>query len=179
MQDGYVLDYVYQNDGLGGYPLLYPRPVDQAPYVSAADIPENIELTDFYSYLDVEDTEQGYFDYVVMDIMADQFYLYWHANYNDHQIICNRQQLYDIVSQLSSGDFGIPMDRVQQAEARTLRNIVPIVQLTEDSAVVEIVTFTKWGGFYRLTYTIRRETPHQIQDIKEENLLPYDIGIVF
>ena len=38
MQDGYTLDYVYQNDSLGGFPLVYAHPVDQPPYASAADI---------------------------------------------------------------------------------------------------------------------------------------------
>ena len=37
----------------------------------------------------IEDVEQGYFEYVVMDIMANQFYLFWHANYNDTEIVCN------------------------------------------------------------------------------------------
>jgi hypothetical protein len=178
-RQGYVLDYVYQNDDLGGYPLLYARPVDQAPYASRADLPENTEWPDFREYLQVEDTEQGYFDYVVMDIMADQFYLFWHANYNDSQIVCNRQQLYDIVEQLSSGDFGNAIDPDQRQKARFLRNIAPLVRLSGDSAVVEIVTFTKWGGFYRLTYTISREAPHKIMDIQQENILPYDCGIVF
>jgi hypothetical protein len=97
IREGYVLDYIYQIDSLGGYPLLYARPVDQAPYVSTADKPENTEWPDYLEYLDVEDAEQGYFEYVVMDIMADQFYLYWHANYNDTQIVCNRQQIYEIL----------------------------------------------------------------------------------
>jgi hypothetical protein len=179
MREGYTLDYVYQNDSLGGYPLLYARPVDQVSYVSIADIPENQELPDFEEYLDIEDTERGYFEYVVMDIMANQFYLYWHANYNDTYIVCNRQQIYDIVAQINSGELGNTMDSAQQAEARILRNIMPIVRLTGDTAVVEIVTFTKWGGFYRSTYTISREVPHKIMEIKQENILPYDCGISF
>lgn len=179
MRDGYALDYVYQIDDLGGYPLLYAYPEDQAPYDSTADILEDSEWTDFKEYLDVEDTEQGYFDYVVMTLMANQFYLFWHANSNDTQIICNRQQLYDVVKQVSSGDFGNAMEAEQQAKARTLRNIVPIVRLAGDVAIVEIVTFTKWGGFYRLTYTISREVPHTILDLQRENILPYDCGVVF
>ena len=179
MRQGYILDYVYQIDSLGGYPLLYARPVDQAPYASAAEISEDAELPDFQEYLEVEDVEQGYFEYVVMDIMADQFYLVWRANYSDTQIVCNRQQVYDIVAQVSSGEFGYAMESDQQAKARTLRNILPIVRLAGDTAVVQIVTFTKWGGFYRLTYTIGRETPHRIMDIKEENILPYDCGVAF
>src|SRR5687768_18343907 len=87
MQDGYILDYVYQNDSLGGFPLVYAHPVDQAPFASVADIPENTELPDFREHLQVEDVEQGYFEFVVLDIMARQFYLFWHANYNDTQIV--------------------------------------------------------------------------------------------
>jgi hypothetical protein len=178
MQKGYALDYVYQNDGLGGYPLLYARSENQAPYASTADIPEDAEWSDFQDYLDVEDTEQGYFDYVVMDILADQFYLFWQANYNDSQIVCNRQQLYEIVAQLNSGELGYArMDPAQQSKIRTLRNIVPVVHLAGNVVVVEIVTFTKWGGFYRFTYTISREVPHTIIDVSQENLVPYDCGV--
>lgn len=179
MQDGYALDYVYQNDDLGGYPLLYARPVDQAPFVSAADVPEETAGLDFQQFIVVEDTEQGYFEYVVMDILANQFYLFWHANYNDTLIVCNRQQVYDVVAQVNSGDFGNVMDKDQQAQSRTLRDIVPIVRLTGDAAVVEVVTFTKWGGFYRYTYTISREAPHAIIEVKQENILPYDCGVMF
>ena len=179
MQEGYSLDYIYQSDDLGGYPLLYAHPVDQAPFASTADIPENTELLDFHEYINVEDTERGYFEYVAMDIMADQFYLFWHANYNDTTIVCNRQQLYDIVAQLNTGEFGNVLDSDERAKARILRNIVPVVRLTENTALVEVVTFTKWGGFYRLTYTISREVPHNIIEIKQENILPYDCGVAF
>ena len=179
MKDGYALDYVYQNDDLGGYPLLYPRPVDQVPYASTTDIPENTEWPDFQEYVDIEDTERGYFDYVVLDIMANQFYLFWHANYNDRQIVCNRQQVNDIVQQVSSGDFGNAMGLPAQTKARAIKDVEPVVRLTGDVATVELITFTKWGGFYRETYTVSREVPHEILEIKQENLVPYDCGILF
>jgi hypothetical protein len=179
MQEGYALDYVYQNDDLGAYPLLYVRPVDQAPYTSPADIPDSAQLPDFHEYLNVEDVEQGYFEYVVMDIMANQLYLFWHANYNDLEIVCNGDEVNEIVAQVSSGDFGMAMERADQTKARTMRNIEPVVHLMGDVAVVEVVTFTKWGGFYRYTYTIRRGFPHTIVDVTQENLVPYDCGVMF
>ena len=179
MQDGYALDYVYQNDDLGGYPLLYVRPVDQTPYLSTGAIPPDTQLLDFHDYLAVEDVEQSYFEYVVMDIMADQFYLFWHANYNDLEIVCNQDEVNAIVTDVSSGDFGIAMDLAQQTKARTMRTVEPVVRLTGDVAVVEVITFTKWGGFYRYTYTISRGQPHTIVDLKQENLVPYDCGIMF
>ncbi|HEX5808947.1 MAG TPA: hypothetical protein VFY25_09800 [Anaerolineales bacterium] len=179
MREGYVLDYVYQSDDLGAYPLPYARPRDQAPYASPADIPNATELPDFRDYVEVQDLEQGYFEYAALDIMADQFYLYWHANYNDYEIVCNKAELSEIVDQVSSGDFGVKMSPVQQARARAIRNIEPSVSLNGDTATVQVITFSKWGGFYRETYTIGREFPHQIIDVKQDNLVPYDCGVAF
>lgn len=179
MREGYALDYVYQNDGMAGFPLLYARPVNQIPYASLADIPANTELPDYHAYLEIDDTEQGYFAYVVMDIMARQFYLYWHANYNDTEIICNRGEVNDIVDRVSGGDFGYAMDLEQQTKARTLKNIEPVVTLTGDVARVHFIAFTKWGGFYRETYTIHRAFPHTVIDVQQEKVVPYDCGVMF
>jgi hypothetical protein len=179
MEEGYALDYVYQTDSLGAYPLLYAHPSDQAPYASMTDIPENTKLSDFLEYLAVEDVEQGYFEYVVMDIMAGQFYLDWHANYNDREIVCSRAEVNEIVTSVSSGDFGVAMDLVSRTKARTMSRIEPVAHLTGDVATVEVVIFSKWGGFYRYTYTINRGFPHTIVDLKQENLVPYDCGVMF
>lgn len=179
MSQGYALDYVYQNDDLGAYPLLYPRPVEQAPYLSIDDVPQDLRSVDFHDYLDVDDTEQGYFELVVMDIMASQFYLSWHANYNDTEIVCNREEVDDIVAGVSSGDFGYAMGPVAQTRARLMKNIEPSVSLNGDVATVQFITFTKWGGFYRETYTINRSFPHTIIDVTQQNLVPYDCGVMF
>ena len=178
MRDGYALDYVYSVDFLGSFPYLYARPVDQHPYASASDVPEGVKLGNFRDQLAIEDVEQGYFEYVVMDIMANQFYLVWHANYNDTQIVCDKDAADAIVDETNSHDFGAKFDLAQQAQVRALTNVEPVVELTDDSAIVEIVTFTKWGGFFRRTYTVSRAFPHTV-DVKEENLVKYDCGIMF
>lgn len=178
MQKGYSLDYIYQVDGLGAYPLLYALPDGQAPYASGADIPENTKLGDFREHLDIEDTGQGYFEAVVMQIMARQFYLSWHANYNDAEIVCDKDAAKAIVEQINAGDFGMEMDARQKAQVLAMTNIEPVVKLTSGSAIVEVVIFTKWGGFYRQTYTISRSFPHTIE-MKEENLVEYQCGIMF
>lgn len=179
MQDGYRLDYVYQSDFLGAFPSIYARPEEREPYTSMKDVPANLQHSDFREYIEVEDLEQGYFEYVVLTIMANQFYLDWHANYNDTRIVCTRNDVNAIVASAGSGGFGMEMDRAQQAKARAMKGIEPAVQLTESNAIIEVITFTKWGGFYRQTYTISRSFPHTIIDVKEENLVPYDCGIVF
>ena len=178
MQDGYALDYVYPIDFLGSFPYLYARPVDQEPYASSADVPEGTELGNFRDRLVIEDMEQGYFEYAVMDMLAGQFYLVWHANYNDREIVCDREAADAIIDGINSGDFGYKLDAKQKAQVRAMTNIEPAVTLTGDSAIVEVVTFTKWGGFFRQTYTISRSFPHTIE-MEEENLVEYDCGIMF
>lgn len=179
MREGYVLDYVYISESLGGSPLLYARPEDQAPYDSMEDIPGNTQLTDFHEYLEVEDVEQGYFEYIVLATMVNQFYLDWHALYNDTEIVCNSEDVNDIVADISDSSFGNPLDIPGQVKARAMKDIQPVVQLTGDNATVELITFTKWGGFYRRTYTISRSFPHTIIDTQSENIVPYDCGIAF
>jgi hypothetical protein len=178
MQEGYVLDYVYPVDFMGAFPMLYARPVDQPPYASVADIPANTGLGNFRDRLEIEDVEQGYFEYIVMDILAEQFYLVWRANYNDTQIVCHREAATAIVEEINARDIWKKMDSKQRAQVRAMKNIEPTVTLTADSAIVEVVVFTKWGGFFRRTYTISRSFPHTVE-MKEENLVEYDCGLVF
>lgn len=179
MQDGYVLDYVYHVDGLGAFPILAARPVDEPPYIEEKDLPEGSELTSYLNYVEVQDTEQGYFEYLVLLNTANQFYLFWHANYNDREIVCDREHVDAIAKERNTGDFGMEFDREQMRLIRNLNNIEPLVKLSDSIAIVELITFSKWGGFYRMTYTIDRNFPHAILDVKEENIVPYDCGIMF
>jgi hypothetical protein len=64
-------------------------------------------------------------------------------------------------------------------QIETMNNVEPLVKLTDTAVTVEIVTFTKWGGFFRKTYTISRAFPHEIMDAQGENIVPYDCGILF
>ena len=178
MEDGYTLDYVYAVDFLGSLPYLYPRPVDQPPYASMADIPEGTKLGNYREHLVIEDVEQGYFEYALMDMLAGRFYLVWHANYNDTEIVCDQKAADAIVKAINAGDFGMKLDLTQQAQVRAMQDIEPLVRLTDDSAILELVTFTKWGGFFKRTYTISRSFPHTVQ-MNEENLVEYDCGIMF
>lgn len=179
MQEGYALDYVYQVDSLGAFPILYARPEGQPAYPSINDIPAGLEIGDYLDRIAIDNTEQGYFEFVAMHIMARQFYLDWHANYNDTEIVCDSDAVNEIIVDINDGSFGNPFDRSQQRQARAMEDIEPLVKLTDDSALVEIIVFTKWGGFYRWTYTISRSLPHTIMDVKSDNLVPYDCGIMF
>jgi hypothetical protein len=179
MQEGYALDYVFRVDSLGSFPLLAARPIDLPPYTSSTDLPEGSDFTEYLNFIEVKDSEQGYFEFISLLVMANQFYLVWHANYNDMEIVCDRAALDAITAERNTGDFGMEFDKDQMKQIHAMNAIEPLVKFDGDTAVVKIVTFTKWGGFYRLTYTIDRSFPHEIIDVREENIVPYDCGILF
>ncbi len=178
MQPGYVLDYVYHYDGMGGSPLLYVRPSDQPSYTTEEDLAASGDNTNYLDYVQADDTPESYFQFVLLATMGNQFYLYWHANYNDSQIVCNKVDVTDIVATLN-GDFGYRISLLSRLRAALLTNLAPSVNIGEQTVEVRLVTFTRWGGFYAETYTLSRAMPHTIQDVQEKNLVPYECGVMF
>ncbi|MDP2994198.1 MAG: hypothetical protein Q8N46_03640 [Anaerolineales bacterium] len=178
MQPGYVLDYIYHYDGMGGYPVLYVRPAGQPPYATEADLTAGGDRTSTLDYIQTDDTPESYFQFVVLAKMGSQFYLFWHANYSDSQIVCDKADVTSILASLN-GDFGYRISLAARVRAALLKDVGPSVKVGEQTVEVRFVTFTRWGGFYQETYTLSRSMPHTIQDVQEKNLVPYECGVMF
>ena len=177
LEPGYVLDYVYTYDGMGGYPTLFARPVDSPPYLSWADVPENAEY--YLDHVMVDDTPEGFLQYILFSQVAEQFYLYWHSGYNDREAVCTSGEVKTIIKDLSDGDFGLPISFTGKLKALAMRQVEPMVTIDTDTVTIEMVTFTMWGGFYQETYTIQRALPHTILEHERKLLVPYECGIMF
>ena len=180
---GKTLDYFYYYDGLGGFPILYVRPMEQQPFATRNDFeaahgvfsPEALQ----YAYtldLQIDDTAEGYLQFIILRIMGIQFYQYWHAAYLDHRIICSQTGLEALLAAPTAR--GIPLPPDVQAKARGL-NVIPSITMEPDLVRVQLVIFTDWGGFIRRTYTINRQFPHRTTEVTRETLIEYGSGVVF
>ncbi len=178
MQPGYSLDYVYHYDGMGGYPRLYAHPVDQVPFATEAELDAGGDKPGYLDFIQTDGTPESYFQWILLSIMGNQFYLNWHAHYNDAMLVCDKTEVMKIVA-MTDHISGIPMPLKVRIQARLLGYVEPRVLIGEKTVKLQIVTFTQWGGFYRRTYTLQRSLPHAIMDIREENLVPYDCGVMF
>ncbi len=178
MQPGYVLDYVYHYDGMGGLPVLYVRPSSQSPYTTEADLTFGGDKPSYLDYIQTDDTPESFFQYVILAMMGNQFYLYWHANYSDVQIVCDKSDVASIVASLN-GDFGYRISPASRVRAALIKDVGPSVIINDQTVEVPFVTFTRWGGFYQEIYTLSRSMPHTIQDVQEKNLVPYECGVMF
>lgn len=178
MQEGFTLDYVYQFQGIGGQPLLYARPLEQAPYPTDGEF-SAAKPASYLSAVVADDTPQGFLQLAILGVKGSQFYRYWHAGYNDQRILCGSADIEQIIRENETSDFGMKMDLAQKIKARAISQPDPQVTITANRVTVNLVMFTNWGGFYRRTYTINRAFPHSILDVQNETLVEYDCGIMF
>jgi hypothetical protein len=186
MADGYRLAYVYQYDFMGGHPILYAYQTDDSPYISyqeyMAERGECIQgdsgglNCNYLSHVQTDGSELGYLQLLLLDVMGNQFYLFWHAEYNDTTFIATEEALDQVIENIA--DPFISLTREQQAKARRI-DPSPKVQIDEDSVSVQAVWFTKWGGFYESSYLIDLSSPDVISDSLTKNLVEYDCGLMF
>lgn len=182
MEPGYVLDYVYHFEGIGGRPVLYARPEERAPFAAYEDLvaAQGEQAGAYLSHIQIDTTRDctaGFVQFVILAIAAEQFYLHWHAFYNDTLPVCSTEAVQHVLESLD-GSFGFPMSLADQARARTL-DVEPRVSVDETAVLVRLVTFTKWGGFVEERFTIARAFPHEILDVQSSPLLEYACGVLF
>lgn len=182
LPENMVLDYVYVFDGMGGFPLLYVRNQADEPFATAADVGR----TNYLNEIIIHSSPHGLLQFVILDVKGDQFYLYWHAAYNDYKIITSSANVEVILQQYpicEAGDEfeGLGCFGIEGVEMARGLDVSPTIQCDEDMVQVVIILFTAWGGFVQRTYSISRRANvgDRIVGIEEEVLVPFDIGIFF
>ncbi len=195
IEEGYVLDYVYLYDFMGGRPIIYVRQESQEPYKNFEEYykyAEELKIENDYDFVSllmygeagafenkirIDGTKEGFFEYVVLQMLGGQFYLWWHANYDDAIIICDPKRIDYVKKEIDSwGVLDLSPEIIQQARSLDYQ---PIVELTDSIVNVSLIYFTKWGGFIRVTFTINREYPHTIIGVNSELLIQYNCGMMF
>ena len=181
VEEGMALDYVYHYDGMGGFPVLYVHSADEPPFLTEADYQtaRGEEAGDFGAYLNhivIDDTPAGYLQFLALMTMGGQFYLFWHANYNDTLVICDSEAVDEALASVGVYGQTITPEFTEQAHAL---DVEPVVEIEDDTARVRVVLFTKWGGFFEAIFTIGREFPHAVLETQTETLLEYQVGIMF
>ena len=156
-----TLDWVYDLHWMGGKPVLYVRDQTAEPFATIQEYRNaSCSANNFYDcpdYLDEiiprQESPEGYMQMAVLHVMAEQFYLYWHALLEEYQIVANpemvRRVLNDIDQECGNAPTGDDLDRLLRID------MTPTVEYNMDDGSVKasLVVFNKWGGFYRKTIT--------------------------
>ena len=179
LESGYTLDFVYRYDGIGGKPFLYARELTDPPFKDLAEYAQaNPNEFAYLDHIQSDGTEASYFQWVLLSLMGDQFYLYWHAGYNDLEIIASRERLEELVQVMTDTEFGIAFTKAQQRQALKI-DPAPRVEVGQETVTVRVVSFSMWGGFTESVFTLSRSAPHRVLDVETVTLMEYDCGIMF
>jgi len=172
-EDGYLMDYVYFAPGGDGFPQIYTRPESEPSFENYSEYQE-YGIEDYLGHIQTDGTAEGFFELAVLNILGEQFYLAWHAEYNDWDVIISQEKMETII-ELMDQKY-IPLTKEQEKAALKL-DLASRVNFVGDKVQVRILVFTKWGGFYERLYTINQDFPHQFifEDIE---LIPYNCGIL-
>jgi hypothetical protein len=176
MEPGYVLDYVYcYYDSFAGGPAVYARPVDTPPYRTCSEYEQSAEDT-YLNHVQIDGTEEGFFEFVLLDIKGEQFYLWWHAAYSDTEMIVDRTSLESALSETESFCGELPETMGREAQRLTLD---PMIENRMLFMSVKFIAFSKFGGFMQASYSISKNFPHEIYSRSTEVLIPYRCPVVF
>jgi hypothetical protein len=106
IRDGYVLDYVYCYDWLGGQPVVYARPSGAVRYStyreydrSSRGVGEGWLNPQFLAFLEPDGSPESFVQLVTLAMLCEQFYLYWHACYGDERILAERSGVREVLRQ--------------------------------------------------------------------------------
>ncbi len=175
MQPGYTLDYVYRYDSSGASPIIYARRADQEQLATYEDYRAATGVSTASERIYGDGTPEAYFEWVVFQIMGGQFYLFWHAAYDDALVICDHSGL---DARMAWGTGISAFSAAMIAEAHNI-DFTPTIQIQGTQVVVRVVTFTQWGGFIERTYTLSRDPPLSIINHAERVLLKNDVAITY
>ncbi len=191
MKPGYKLDYVYFGDELGGKPVLYARRSKTAAFTTYDQFLKSFgdqmsgersygglqHAYDFLDQVQVDATDEGYLDFIVLALLGDQFYLFWHGLYNDTRILCDPSDA-DGVKADVTGSFALEvpqelMDGLPQVDYE------PRVLVTGDRVTLRLATFSKWGGVTENIYVLQKGNPIKLMDSQFNTVLEYNCGVAF
>jgi hypothetical protein len=198
MEPGYILDYLHFGDSFfGSRPIIYVRQTDQPPFANYEEYDnatkDNLSADNVYGFVTLimggdktsfdnkirlDGTSEGYFEYVVLNMIGGQFYLSWHALYDDSRIICDDNSLQKVLSEGDIFNKNSPFPADVLNKTRYLKTD-PTVTYIDDKVIVRLTYFTDWGGFVRASFTITRNEPYQIIDIERHTIVEYQCGIQF
>ncbi len=194
MRPGYVLDYCYMFSSHAGSPCLYARPVDAPPIRTASELMGWTDEFDLISeqafgnaqdekepllhYLVADGTPQSFFELLVLEHLAAQFYLYWHAFYNDTRILVSCEDIEALIKKSGKQHSDICFT---EDDIRALRQIdpTPIAQIGENTADVTYCVFSKWGGLKKIKQTTGLTPPYDPNEGVLVEAVEYNCGMLY
>lgn len=183
VEAGYLLDYVYNNDGFLGYPVCYIHEENSTPFNLYSDYEAAISnslLPSLDAHILTDGTDKGFLQLALFHLLSGRFYLFGHARYEQVNIIATYT---DLENSIPSRDSYIqeimPDSYLSFVNAVRRIDIHWTVETTGSQTSVELVTFSPFYGYEKHVYVFSNSFPHTIQNYTIQTLVYYDCGLSY
>lgn len=177
MAEGFVLDYAYSYCSSGAKPYLYARRKDSTHVLTLRDVSEWSDSSQLLTYVVADGSPESFIELVAFHHMASQFYLYWHAGYNDVNIL-TRPMLIDSANP-EECDIDPAELTQEQIEGFHHLSAAPSATLKGDIAIVDYCRFSDFRGLKRVRASYCRQPPHLLYDVEVIGEVDYRCSICF
>jgi hypothetical protein len=170
-----TVDYVYANSSGGGWPVPYLLERGAPPLQTFRDLLEQDESAGdpepVFDALECDRSPEGFFELVLFRTMSMQFYLVWHALYNDATIVAGRPALASTLSgQVFAPDTAIRLHGIDPT---------PCVAVKSDSVFVHVLTASKHTGLCRESFHFSRTRPNRLRRRRRKVLAESTLAITY
>jgi hypothetical protein len=119
-----------------------------------------------------ENTEWGLTQFLVFNVIGEQFALIGHSNDFEKKIICNKDKVKKTIKKYTDN----PMFKVTEKKLNSIKKLNPIPVIMLDDLTCKITWYELWthSGLYRRSYEIERRPPYRIKLLKSEEIFNID-----
>ena len=114
-----------------------------------------------------DDSQEGYLQYLFFNQMGEQFALFWHSNYGEKTVLCNKMDVEFFISKERKESFEYNENKI-----RDLLNfdLSPTVELDSTNCTIRWYEIYTHAGIYKNTYAIERRYPFRVKSIVSEQI---------
>lgn len=180
VDEGWALDCYYYFRGDAGWPILFIRKtnVDRDSLIKSFELCGNgsyFKENKLKDHIRIKNgnNELACFQWLIFDLIGDDFAKFWHAGYGEFTIIHSRK-IIDKIKGFHNGKMGPKLN----IEVRSI-SWVPVIKEYKECFTIQILVFNSWHGFVLLTYKIDKHYPNEIKLINDKLIYKFDCGIMY
>lgn len=116
-----------------------------------------------------DDSKEGYLQYLFFHEMGEQFALFWHSNYGEKTVLCDKKDIKYFISYYSDRK---DLFECEENKIRDLlkTDISPAVELDSTNCTIRWYEIYTHGGIYKNTYTVERKYPFRVKNVSSEKI---------
>jgi len=174
VNERFQVDYVYSYRNSMGFPLVYSLPASEKRFENEDDYKKGKSMAFTYA-LETDFSQWGFLQLAILEELGGQFYQYYQAEYDDVTVICDIDDVENLIDVLDSEGVHPAFNWWQKMRALTISETDPIIYLDQagGSAVVSMLVFDHELGILRRDYTYTYGFPHKLLKTEDKLIVGY------